>query len=84
MGKKTHNLSYRKIQKWTTRKWMNHMNFWAKTQTPEWVVARESDLKLDFIVSPQSSVDDSSYGYEKPDLSVIYRRLFMRPLTMQT
>ena len=38
---------------------------------------RRSDLKLDFIASPQASIDDLSYGYEKLDLSIIYRRLLM-------
>ena len=38
---------------------------------------RRSDLKLDFAASPQASVDDLSYGYEKLDLSIIYRRLLM-------
>ena len=42
----------------------------------------EFDLKLDFVASPQAFVDDSSYGYEKPDLPVIYRRLLMQPQAM--
>ena len=31
MSKKTQNLSYIKFQKWTVRKLINHMDFWAKT-----------------------------------------------------
>ena len=38
---------------------------------------RRSDLKVDFATSPQASIDDLSYGYEKLDLSIIYRRLLM-------
>ena len=45
---------------------------------------RESNLKLDFAVLLQSSVDNSSYGYEKPDLSVIYRRFLMQLRAMQS
>ena len=43
---------------------------------------KEFDLKLDFVASLQAFVDDSSYGYEKPDLLVIYRRLLMQPQAM--
>ena len=37
------------------------------------MAVRESNLKLDFAASSQFSVDDSSYGYEKPDLSIIQK-----------
>ena len=40
---------------------------------------REFDRKLDFASSPQVSVDDLSYGYEKLDLPVIYKRLLIQP-----
>ena len=43
---------------------------------------KEFDLKLDFVASLQAFVDDSGYGYEKPDLLVIYRRLLMQPQAM--
>ena len=38
---------------------------------------KRSNLKLYIAASPQASVDDLSYGYEKLDLSIIYRRLLM-------